>query len=90
MRIRSVDPGLAQSNGEPPTCNNALRQSGAVWASLTMLAPKTGSRIPCSRVPSLPRGGEGQQSLPGMKRPKMLERHELSPADLSVMRQDSV
>src|SRR5215469_11116006 len=52
MRIRSVDPRPAQSNGEPPTCNNTLRQSGAVWASLNTLAPKAGSRLPyrpCAR-----------------------------------------
>jgi DNA-binding NarL/FixJ family response regulator len=39
MRIQLVDPSPAQSNGEPPTCNNAPRQSGAVWESLNTVAP---------------------------------------------------
>jgi hypothetical protein len=30
MRLWSVDPSPAQSNGEPPTCTNNPRQSGTV------------------------------------------------------------
>ena len=30
MRIRSVDPSPAPSNGELPICDNTLRQSGTV------------------------------------------------------------
>src|SRR5215475_6520466 len=46
MRIRSVDPSPAQSDGEPPTCTNNPGQSGTVGRSRITLAPPTGSRLP--------------------------------------------
>ena len=50
-QTRSIDPSLAESNGEPLTFNNSLRQSGTVWASPNTLAPKTGSRLVRGPVP---------------------------------------
>lgn len=35
--------GLSESNGEPPTCDNAPRVSRRVEANLSTLAPKAGS-----------------------------------------------
>jgi hypothetical protein len=35
-----------ESNGEPPTCSNALKPSGTVWQSLNTVAPQTGSPAP--------------------------------------------
>jgi hypothetical protein len=46
MRIRSIDPNPAESNGEPPTCNNALKPSSRVGSHRTTVAPKTGSLAP--------------------------------------------
>jgi hypothetical protein len=70
MRIKSVDPRPAQSNGEPLTCNTALGQSGIAGGNLNTLAPNTGSRLPYHALLSPPpRGPRGPRSteLPGPK-----------------------
>lgn len=46
MWIRSIDFNPAESHGEPPTCNNALKPSSLVGGRRATVAPETGSPAP--------------------------------------------